>query len=173
MLGKFAICLLSLDLVEQQLSSLVATSGNFFYHDIGKDTEFKLTELVALAVPQTMGQTKFYSSLHSQLRKTSFMLDLYLFNFIISCPYVTAVGGTDQINPEIAVSFSGGGFSRLFPAPSYQTKAVSKYLEGLGSEYEGLYKYVMSFHYNRPPRILISSSPQPRRTRISRCLRAS
>ena len=64
-------------------------------------------------------------------------------NFCISCPYVTAVGGTDQINPEVAVSFSSGGFSRLFPAPAYQTKAVSKYLEGLGTKYEGLYKYAI------------------------------
>ena len=61
----------------------------------------------------------------------------------ISCPYVTAVGGTNQINPEVAISFSGGGFSRLFPAPAYQTKAVSKYLEMLGTKYEGLYKYAM------------------------------
>ena len=61
-------------------------------------------------------------------------------NFCISCPYVTTVGATVQINPEVAVSFSGGGFSRLFPAPAYQTKVVSKYLEGLGSKYAGLYK---------------------------------
>jgi tripeptidyl-peptidase-1 len=53
---------------------------------------------------------------------------------------VTAVGATTQINPEIAASFSAGGFSRLFSAPAYQTKAVSKYLEGLGSKYAGLYK---------------------------------
>ena len=64
-------------------------------------------------------------------------------NFCISCPYVTAVGGTFHINPEIAAPFSGGGFSRLFPAPAYQTNTVSKYLEGLGNKYEGLYKYAI------------------------------
>jgi len=52
---------------------------------------------------------------------------------------VTTVGGTAQINPEVAAFFSGGGFSRLFPAPAYQTKAVSKYLETLGTKYNGLY----------------------------------
>ncbi|KAF8801356.1 subtilisin-like protein [Phlegmacium glaucopus] len=60
--------------------------------------------------------------------------------FPASCPYVTTVGATEHINPEVAVSFSGGGFSRLFLAPSYQTKAVSKYLKGLGSKYAGLYR---------------------------------
>jgi tripeptidyl-peptidase-1 len=56
---------------------------------------------------------------------------------------VTAVGGTFQINPEIAIGLSGGGFSRLFPTPAYQTKAVSRYLETLGTKYKGLYKYAI------------------------------
>ncbi|RYP03338.1 hypothetical protein DL764_005211 [Monosporascus ibericus] len=59
-----------------------------------------------------------------------------------SCPYVTAVGGT-QLPPngsvsdrEVAfryartsgVSSSGGGFSRVFPVPAYQVNATAKYL---------------------------------------------
>jgi tripeptidyl-peptidase-1 len=58
-----------------------------------------------------------------------------------SCPFVTAVGGTVNTNPEVAVSFSGGGFSRYFARPSYQTQAVQTFLTGLGSTYQGLYKY--------------------------------
>lgn len=76
-------------------------------------------------------------------------------NFPASCPWVTAVGGTqlDAENrtwtpgaafpPETAfmwqtkepngsiavVGSSGGGFSRLFPAPQYQTEAVASYLQ--------------------------------------------
>ncbi|KAJ5154486.1 Peptidase S8/S53 subtilisin/kexin/sedolisin [Penicillium coprophilum] len=56
-----------------------------------------------------------------------------------SCPFVTAVGGTYGINPERAVSFSGGGFSEVFPCPQYQDQAVKGYLEHLGSRWNGLY----------------------------------
>ena len=60
---------------------------------------------------------------------------------LISCPFVTAVGGTVQTNPEVAVNFSGGGFSRYFAQPSYQTQAVNSFLTGLGTTYQGFYKY--------------------------------
>ncbi|CRG88197.1 tripeptidyl-peptidase I [Talaromyces islandicus] len=56
-----------------------------------------------------------------------------------SCPFVTSVGGTYQINPERAISFSSGGFSRRFGRPSYQDDAVSSYLSSLGDKWQGLY----------------------------------
>ncbi|KXN85175.1 Tripeptidyl-peptidase SED2 [Leucoagaricus sp. SymC.cos] len=59
--------------------------------------------------------------------------------FPASCPFVTAVGGTTKVNPEVAVSFSGGGFSRYFDAPSYQSKAVAGYLGQLKSTNQGLF----------------------------------
>ena len=54
------------------------------------------------------------------------------------CPYVTSVGATQVVpghkvtDPESAVFQrfpSGGGFSNIFPRPSYQDAAVSGYLE--------------------------------------------
>lgn len=56
-----------------------------------------------------------------------------------SCPFVTSVGGTYQINPERAVSFSSGGFSERFTRPSYQDDAVSTYLSALGDQWQDLY----------------------------------
>lgn len=53
-------------------------------------------------------------------------------------PFVTAVGGTVNVT-EQAVFFSGGGFSRLFPQPSYQKTAVKGFLKSLGSEFKGLF----------------------------------
>ena len=57
-------------------------------------------------------------------------------SFPASCPYVTAVGAT-QIVPNASVTapekacetviFSGGGFSNVFPLPSYQADAVSSF----------------------------------------------
>ena len=53
-----------------------------------------------------------------------------------TCPYITSVGatqikpGASVIQPEEAcetVIFSGGGFSNVFPIPSYQKAAVASY----------------------------------------------
>lgn len=59
--------------------------------------------------------------------------------FPASCPYVTSVGGTYQVQPERAVYFSSGGFSDFWKRPAYQDKAVAGYLKQLGSRWEGLY----------------------------------
>ncbi|KAF7317714.1 Subtilisin-like protein [Mycena kentingensis (nom. inval.)] len=60
-------------------------------------------------------------------------------SFPASCPFVTTVGGTTRVNPEVGVSFSGGGFSRYFARPTYQTAAVSAFLARLGTQFAGLY----------------------------------
>jgi tripeptidyl-peptidase-1 len=59
--------------------------------------------------------------------------------FPASCPYVTSVGGTYNVQPERAVYFSSGGFSDFWPRPAYQEKAVGDYLKGLGNKWDGLY----------------------------------
>ncbi|ETS74541.1 hypothetical protein PFICI_13025 [Pestalotiopsis fici W106-1] len=60
--------------------------------------------------------------------------------FPASCPYITTVGGTAGVLPELAVSFSSGGFSDYFPRPAYQDAAVSAYLQQLGPNvFAGLY----------------------------------
>ncbi|KAI9455152.1 tripeptidyl peptidase A [Lactarius psammicola] len=59
--------------------------------------------------------------------------------FPASCPFVTAVGGTVHV-PEVAVDFSGGGFSNYFLRPIWQQIAVSKFLASLPKgTYEGLF----------------------------------
>ena len=56
------------------------------------------------------------------------------------CYYsVTSVGATKDISPESAASFSSGGFSNMFPRPTYQSEAVERYLGALGSTYAGRY----------------------------------
>ncbi|KAL3431328.1 peptidase S8/S53 domain-containing protein [Aspergillus tetrazonus] len=59
--------------------------------------------------------------------------------FPASCPFVTSVGGTEGMNPERAVEFSGGGFSDRFARPSYQDSSVLGYLKTLGGKWDGLY----------------------------------
>ncbi|THU92986.1 subtilisin-like protein [Dendrothele bispora CBS 962.96] len=59
--------------------------------------------------------------------------------FPASCPFVTTVGGTTRVNPEVAVSFSGGGFSNHFARPSYQNTAVTGFLNALGNTNAGLF----------------------------------
>ena len=58
-------------------------------------------------------------------------------------PWVTSVGGTENMNPEVATFLSGGGFSHYFPRPSYQANAVVEYLDGAEYPYFGRYKYVL------------------------------
>lgn len=50
-----------------------------------------------------------------------------------TCPYVTSVGGTTGISPEVAANFSGGGFSNYFAAPDYQASAISTWKTNYGS----------------------------------------
>lgn len=45
-----------------------------------------------------------------------------------SCPYITAVGGTQAYAPEVAWSASSGGFSNYFERAWYQEAAVTDYL---------------------------------------------
>ena len=53
---------------------------------------------------------------------------------------MTTVGSTQyQGRSEIAAPFSSGGFSNIFPRPSYQDTAVVTYLEALGDTYKGRY----------------------------------
>lgn len=61
--------------------------------------------------------------------------------FPASCPWVTAVGGTADFNPEVAVSrfASGGGFSDYFDTPSYQQSTVDAYIDSLNGLHDGLY----------------------------------
>lgn len=51
--------------------------------------------------------------------------------FPATSPYVTAVGGTyanSLADTEVSWSGSGGGFSTVFPAPSYQQAAIDAYV---------------------------------------------
>ncbi|KAF7302072.1 Peptidase S53 domain-containing protein [Mycena indigotica] len=78
--------------------------------------------------------------------------------FPASCPFVTSVGGTTDI-PEVAASFSGGGFSDYFTRPRYQDEAVKGYLKQLPERtYEGL--------FNRAGRGIPDVSAQSRKFRI-------
>lgn len=59
--------------------------------------------------------------------------------FPAACPFVTSVGGTHNVEPEVAIHFSSGGFSDRFPRPSYQDEAVEEYLSILGDTFKGLF----------------------------------
>lgn len=48
--------------------------------------------------------------------------------FPTGSPYVTSVGGTTQIGPEVTASLSGGGFSNRWPQQSWQVNAVKSFL---------------------------------------------
>lgn len=62
--------------------------------------------------------------------------------FPATCPYLTSVGGTVAVSPEVAWEGSSGGFSKYFPRPAYQQRAVGEYLGQLSAatkKYYGQY----------------------------------
>jgi tripeptidyl-peptidase-1 len=69
----------------------------------------------------------------------------FLPSFPVTCPFVTAVGGTKDVAPEVAAfdprnNFaSGGGFSYYFDQPDYQKDAVADYLASVGKNYTGMF----------------------------------
>ncbi|PIA98116.1 Tripeptidyl-peptidase sed4 [Cercospora beticola] len=59
-----------------------------------------------------------------------------------TCPYVTAVGGTNFFENVEAWNSSGGGFSDYFPTPWYQKDAIQTYLdEHISSEAKSYYSW--------------------------------
>lgn len=48
----------------------------------------------------------------------------FLPQFPATCPWVTAIGGTEGVSPEIAWRDSSGGFSYYFARPDYQKAQV-------------------------------------------------
>ncbi|KAI0321293.1 family S53 protease [Amylostereum chailletii] len=60
--------------------------------------------------------------------------------FPSGCPFLTSVGATSHVNDsETSAAFSSGGFSNYFNRPSYQSAAVTAYLDTLGITDSGLY----------------------------------
>lgn len=71
----------------------------------------------------------------------------FLPSFPDGCPYVTSVGATKNVSPEVAADdprngfASGSGFSNYFKRPSYQNnnRVVQNYISSLGGEFTGLF----------------------------------
>lgn len=59
--------------------------------------------------------------------------------FPAACPFVTSVGSTQGFGPEVAINFTGGGFSNFFPAPDYQTAVIAGFLETVPSDFAGTF----------------------------------
>lgn len=57
---------------------------------------------------------------------------------MFSDAFPASVGATQGAG-ETGASFSGGGFSNIFPRPSYQDDAVTNYLNSLGNTNAGLF----------------------------------
>lgn len=96
-------------------------------------------------------------------------------DFPVTCPYITAVGGTFlppggdvAKDEEVAVTRfpSGGGFSNIYPIPDYQSAAVNNYL----TNFDPGYPYYTSVNndsfganggiYNRAGRVCIITTVQ-------------
>ncbi|KAJ7121434.1 family S53 protease-like protein [Mycena epipterygia] len=59
--------------------------------------------------------------------------------FPAACPFVTSVGSTQGFGPEVAVNFTSGGFSNIFPAPRYQSAAIDGFVKTIPSNFAGTF----------------------------------
>ncbi|KAJ5377270.1 uncharacterized protein N7496_004679 [Penicillium cataractarum] len=59
--------------------------------------------------------------------------------FPATCPYVTAVGGTSDVSPEVAWNASSGGFSNYFSRAWFQDSAIEEYLKKVSEETKEYY----------------------------------
>jgi tripeptidyl-peptidase-1 len=60
----------------------------------------------------------------------------FISTFPASCPYVTAVGATDNIGPPVTGAvYSAGGFSDFFARPEWQEEVVKPYVDRLLQNY--------------------------------------
>jgi tripeptidyl-peptidase-1 len=73
--------------------------------------------------------------------------------FPASCPYVTAVGATDNVAPPVrGAAFSAGGFSDFFARPAWQDSVVSRYVAGLVAQNDS--RVVVSGLFNHSGRAM-------------------
>ncbi|KAK2057836.1 Pro-kumamolisin [Colletotrichum caudatum] len=82
--------------------------------------------------------------------------------FPASCPYITAVGGTQAFGPEVAWRGSGSGFSNYFKQPWYQEGAVNQYLlSSISTDTKTYYQPFTNFSGRGFPDIAAHSSSPP------------
>ena len=82
--------------------------------------------------------------------------------FPATCPYITAVGGTEGYDPEIVWTASSGGFSNYFSQAWYQKEAVETYLnDHVDAEVKTYYSQYTNFSGRAFPDISAHSLSPP------------
>lgn len=101
------------------------------------------TALVLVTACLTTGRTQSSFNPSSRLHvssETSWGSNFFADHIAYIGPYVTAVGGTTRIDPEVVVPLSGGGFSNYFTTPAYQSDVTTAFVGSLGETYAGMFK---------------------------------
>lgn len=117
--------------------------GDYLVSPLLNSSVFICDVLALVPIPALLmiARTQPNSCLISLLRVSSARAAMSLgIDILCLGPFVTTVGATTQIDPEVAIGFSGGGFSNYFGTPSYQAADTGAFLENLGTTYSGLYK---------------------------------
>ncbi|KAI0331456.1 subtilisin-like protein [Cubamyces sp. BRFM 1775] len=128
-----------------ELPLVLTTSYGFNESDFQGSEDLANTFCNAYAQLGARGTSVFFASGDNGVYSFEFDSDCGATTFGPSfpsgCPFLTSVGATTgyDIGPEVVADFSGGGFSNIFPQPSYQDSAVESYLDALGSTNAGLF----------------------------------
>ncbi|KAI0331437.1 family S53 protease-like protein [Cubamyces sp. BRFM 1775] len=128
-----------------ELPLVLTTSYGFNESDFQGSEDFANTFCNAYAQLGARGTSVFFASGDNGVYSFAFgsECDGTTFgpSFPSGCPFLTSVGATTGYDSgtEVVADFSGGGFSNIFPQPSYQSAAVQSYLDALGSTNAGLF----------------------------------
>ncbi|KAI0331459.1 family S53 protease-like protein [Cubamyces sp. BRFM 1775] len=128
-----------------ELPLVLTTSYGFNESDFQGSEDFANTFCNAYAQLGVRGTSVFFASGDNGAYSFSYESECdgttFGPSFPSGCPFLTSVGATTGYDsgPEVVADFSGGGFSNIFPQPSYQSAAVENYLNALGSTNEGLF----------------------------------
>jgi tripeptidyl-peptidase-1 len=101
-----------------------------------------LTGLRGITVLESSGDLGVGSGCLSNDGKNKTQFDAI---FPATCPYLTAVGGTQAVTPEIAWTASSGGFSYYFPRAWYQQAKIETYLGLLDHSTKEYYSQYTNF----------------------------
>ncbi|KAK1229126.1 hypothetical protein PQX77_007831 [Marasmius sp. AFHP31] len=126
-------------IAEDAPPAVLSTSYGFDEPDLGPELAGRICD--AYAALSARGVSNLFASGDGGVWGSR---DTQCTNFVPTfpggCPFITSVGSTSagpSSTEESASDFSSGGFSDVFPRPSYQDLAVTAYLEALGTENSG------------------------------------
>ena len=130
-----------LDLADEDLPQTISTSYGEEEQSVPKEYALKVCDMMmqlgarGVSVLFSSGDSGPGNSCTSNTNNQTYFEP----TFPAGCPWVTSVGATTGVEPEVAAVYSSGGFSIYHPQPAYQRDVVDQYLDKLNGTYSAYF----------------------------------